>query len=94
MTYGGLPTNYADNAAFQEQYYSGLLTPQSNTMSHIPHKEETSFEDDSFMNPFSMTYASMTGIDNPSSQGYMDFDPHVNSTNFFDSRFFHPSTFS
>lgn len=93
MTYGGLPTSYADNAAFQEQYYSGLLTPQSNTMSQASQKEENPFGDDSFMNPFSMTYASMTGIDVPASQGYMDFEPHVNATDFFDSHIFHSSTF-
>jgi hypothetical protein len=93
ITYGDLPGTCADNAAFQEQYYSSLLTPQTNTSSLVPQKEEDAFGDDSFMNPFSMTYASMTGIDTSGSQNYMDFDPHVNATDFFDPYFFHSSTF-
>lgn len=93
MTYGDLATPCADNAAFQDHYYSGLLTPQSNPASLVPQKEVDPFGDDSFMNPFSMTYASMTGIDASGSQGYMDFDPHVNATDFFDPHFFHSSTF-
>jgi hypothetical protein len=90
--YAGLPTNYADNAAFQEQYYSGLLTPRPSVLAQTPQKEENLFGDDSFMNPFSMTYAAMTGMDVPS-QGYMDFDPHVNATNFFDPYISYSTTF-
>ena len=93
MTYGDFPGTCADNAAFQEQYYPGLLTPQTNTSSLVLQKEEDPFGDDNFMNPFSVTYASMTGIDTSGSQNYMDFDPHVNATGFFDPYPFHSSTF-
>jgi hypothetical protein len=92
MHYAGLPTNYADNAAFQEQYYSGLRTPQPSAVSQSHQKEENPFGDDSFLNPFGMTYAAMTGMDVPS-QGYMDFDPHVNATTFFDPHLSYSTAF-
>lgn len=90
--YAGLPTNYADNAVFQEQYYSGLLDPQPINFSQTLQKEGNAFEDDNFMNPFSMTYASMTGMEIPS-QSYMDVGPHVNATDFFDPYPCHSTTF-
>lgn len=90
--YGGLPTSYADNAAFQEQYYFGPLTPQPNALSQASQKEENPFGDDSFMNPFSTTYAAMTGMEVPS-QGYLDVDPHVNATTFFDPHLSYSTAF-
>ena len=51
-------------------------------------KRESLFSEDDLLNPFSMTYASMAGIDIPTSQAYSDASAQVNPPTFFTSNYF------
>ena len=48
-------------------------------------KQEALFPEDDLLSPFSMTYASLTGIDVNHSQAYSDASAHVNAPYFFPS---------
>jgi hypothetical protein len=81
------------NYFYDYQYptdYSQSLPPTLPTMlpSRYATKQEPMIGEDDLMNPFSMNYASLAGLDVPTSQSYASSSSqsHVNPTTFF-SRF-------
>jgi hypothetical protein len=50
-------------------------------------KRDSVFSEDDILSPFSMSYASMAGIDIPTTQSYQDSNAHVNLS---DSYFQYP----
>ena len=81
------PQNYF----YEYQYpndHSQSLPPTLPSMlpSNYPSKQEMVYEEDDLMNPFSMNYASLAGLEVPSSQAYTaspDSQAQVNTTTFF-----------
>jgi hypothetical protein len=78
------------NYYYEYQYptdYSSSLPPTLPTMlpSNYATKQEPILGEDDLMNPFSMNYASLAGLDVPASQTYGSpgSHSHVNPTNFF-----------
>lgn len=75
------------NYFYEYQYptdYSQSLPPTLPTMlpSSYVTKQESAYGEDDLMNPFSMNYASLVGLDVPSGQAYASpsSQPHVNLT--------------
>ncbi|KAK7890793.1 hypothetical protein LTR67_008003 [Exophiala xenobiotica] len=75
-------------------YYSTYQYPVDVTASSLPPtlpamlpssygKQDYIFGDDDLLNPFSMNYASLAGLEMPSHQAYTGSNSHVNPTTFF-----------
>ena len=80
--YSTLPVPYNDYT-YSTQYLPPIPTtlpamlPASSSM-----KRDSLFADDDMMSPFSMSYASMAGIDLSAAQGYSDSTAHVSHPSF------------
>ena len=71
---------YFDNNMYATSLHSTLPIMPSSRQNV---KQEALFPEDDLLSPFSMTYASLTGIDVNHSQAYSDASAHVNAPYFF-----------
>ena len=80
--YHTMPAPYAD-LSMQAQYLPPLPSTLPTMMGAATMKRESLFPEDDIMSPFSMSYASMAGIDIPTTQAYSDSSAQVNTPAFF-----------
>jgi len=72
-----MPAPYGD-LSMQSQYLPPLPSTLPTMMGSATMKRESLFGEEDIMSPFSMSYASMAGIDIPTTQAYSDSSAHVN----------------
>jgi len=77
-----MPNSY-ESYTYANQYFNSLTPTLPPMLPSNGFKRESVFGDDDLLSPFGMTYASMAGIEVPTTQAYSDASAHVNPTDFF-----------
>lgn len=80
-TYSHIPTTFAESHYATEYLQTSPTLPTMIASDGM--KADTPFGASDMFSPFNMNYASLAGMDMPSTQAYSDYTARVNSTNFF-----------
>jgi len=90
--YHSTPSYYSDYQYQTDYSQQSSLPPTLPTMLPSSYaKQEHLFGEDDLLSPFSMNYASLAGLDVPSSHTYSGANSHVNPTAFFSRSYSSPA---
>jgi hypothetical protein len=84
-------SSYYSSYPYPNEVSSSSLPPTLPTMLPTAYgKQDHLFGDDDMLSPFSMNYASLAGLEMPSTQAYSGAHSHVNPTAFFSRSYSSP----